>query len=80
MRTPEKAKSNTSIKAPLKGKGSLEVRLPIKKIYCTKCQRLIKGKIQNSGGTTQVICPKCSQSLRTWNHILWRSVELGAGK
>jgi RNase P subunit RPR2 len=78
MRPPVKEKSSHGIEAPLKVKAGPLIRLPIKKSYCTKCQRLVKGQIQGSGRATQVICPKCSQSLWFWKSISWRSAGKGA--
>jgi hypothetical protein len=63
MRPTENAKSNIEIKAPVKMEAGPLVRLPIKKTYCTKCQKLVKGQIQGSGHATLIKCPKCSQQL-----------------
>jgi hypothetical protein len=53
-------------------KGGPQMREPIKKIYCTKCQRLVKGQMQKSGTTTQVVCPRCAQHLWVWEAVCWR--------
>jgi hypothetical protein len=62
-------------KAPSKEKSGLLVRLPIKKTYCTKCQKLVKGKAQISGDSTKINCPKCGRGLWSWNCISWKSAE-----
>jgi hypothetical protein len=63
MRPTEKAKSNIEAKAPVKMEAGPLVRLPIKKTYCSKCQKLVKGQIQGSSSATLINCPKCSQRL-----------------
>ncbi len=73
MRTRITEKHHVEMKAPSKEKGGLLIRLPIKKIYCSKCQKLVKGKAQNSGNNTQINCPRCSYNLWSWSHTSWRS-------
>jgi RNase P subunit RPR2 len=75
MRTPVNAKNSVEIKAPSKEKVGPLIMLPIKKIYCTKCKSLVKGRIQGSGSATQVACPKCIQNLWVWESTSWRSVD-----
>jgi RNase P subunit RPR2 len=72
LRTPLAEKNNVEIKAPAKQKGGLLIRLPIKKTYCTKCQKLVRGKAQNSGNRTEINCPKCGRNLWSWSHLSWR--------
>jgi RNase P subunit RPR2 len=75
MRTPVNVKKGIEMKAPLKEKVGPLIMLPIKKIYCTKCKILVKGRIQSSGSVVQVTCPKCIQNLRVWASTSWRSVN-----
>lgn len=63
--------SHNATKLPSKLEGGVLKRLPIKKIYCTKCKQLVKGQIQSSDGTQQIICPICSQHLRVWRNTSW---------
>jgi hypothetical protein len=77
MRPSENIKNNYATKAPAKIKESPLRRLPIKKTYCTKCQMLVKGQLQGSGNTVQIICPRCSQGLWFWNRISWRNARSG---
>jgi hypothetical protein len=58
-------------------KGGVLNRLPIKKIYCTKCKQLVKAQIQSSDGTKQIICPICSQHLRVWKNTSWIGLKSG---
>jgi hypothetical protein len=63
--------SHNSTKSATGVEGGVLKRLPIKKIYCTKCKQLVKGQIQSSDGTQQIICPVCSQHLRVWKNTSW---------
>jgi RNase P subunit RPR2 len=78
MRASLNETNSSRPKAPVKTKTGTLIRLPIKKIYCTKCQQLVKGQTQNSGNTTQIICPRCSQTLWFWKSISWRRTGNGA--
>jgi RNase P subunit RPR2 len=73
MRTQENVKSNYVTKATSTTKVGPTIMMPIKKIYCAKCQRLIKGQIKGSRNTSQIICPRCNQILWSWKSISWRS-------
>ena len=46
--------------------------LPIKKVYCNKCKRLVRGQEQSAGGSTGIICPKCNQKLWVHENTRWR--------
>jgi hypothetical protein len=74
MRSQQGSKNTmgAALKSTPKLKLSPMVRPPIKKIYCTKCQKLVKGTMHGSGKTTQVKCPKCAQNLWGWNVTAWR--------
>jgi hypothetical protein len=74
MRQTDNTKSSYPTKASAKAKCGTLKRVPVKKIYCTKCQKLVKGQIQSSGATTRVICPRCTQHLRVWKVTSWKSV------
>jgi len=74
MRTPIHAKNAELSKKNIKGEGGLLIRLPIKKIYCVNCHKLVKGQIQNTGSDSQLNCPKCDKKLRVWNGSSWKSV------
>jgi RNase P subunit RPR2 len=71
-KAPEKAKTSE------KAKGGMVNRLPVKKIYCNRCHKLIKGQMQITGNITRIICPKCNQSLWTWNSLFWKSAKSGS--
>jgi len=46
--------------------------LPIKKVYCNKCKRLVRGKKQSSDDTTLMICPRCNQHLWVYERTTWK--------
>jgi RNase P subunit RPR2 len=73
MRTSDNFKSNYVTKAIPKVKEGPLIRLPIKKMYCNKCQRLVKGQIQSTNNTAQITCPRCGQNLCHWDTTSWRS-------
>ncbi|MBN1190281.1 MAG: hypothetical protein JXA46_11055 [Dehalococcoidales bacterium] len=75
MRAPLNEKNNIAMKAPSKEKSGLLIRLPIKKIYCAKCQKLVRGKAQIPGNGAKIDCPRCGQNLWSWSRTSWR----GAG-
>ena len=73
MRTPENVNRQDSIEKTLTEKSRELIRPPLKKIYCSKCQRLVRGQLQGSNGSTQISCPRCGQRLWFWGSISWRS-------
>jgi|WetSurMetagenome_2_1015567.scaffolds.fasta_scaffold458302_1 RNase P subunit RPR2 len=73
-----KSRNTIEKKTPEKAKGGTLKRLPVKKIYCNRCHKLIKGQMQISGNTTRIICPKCNQSLWNWNNLIWTSAKNGS--
>ena len=73
MRPHENVKTNNINKTDFTGKSGPLIRLPIKKTYCPKCQRLTRGQPQGSKSTLQIICPRCSQPLWYWKSTAWRS-------
>ncbi len=79
MRTRITEKNNIEAKAPAKEKGGLLKRLPIKKVYCAKCQKLVKGKAQISSNSTQINCPRCGQNLWSWSLISWKGEKCEVG-
>jgi hypothetical protein len=72
-----KVMGNNGTKSASRIEGGVLKRLPIKKIYCTKCKQLVKGQIQSSDGTQQIICPICSQHLREWKDTSWIGARSG---
>ena len=73
MNQPERAKTSVRKKAPAAMKAGTQKRQPIKKTFCSKCCKLVKGQIQESKSGLQVSCPKCSQRLWFWENTSWRS-------
>ena len=76
MRAPNDKKPMVT-KAPKAIQGGPLVRLPSKKLFCPKCLRLVKGKVQNSGVNTQLSCPRCATRLRVWTITSWKSAAPG---
>ena len=68
-------KSSNGTKKPSKLEGGILKRLPIKKIYCTKCKKLVKGQLQISGDTQRIICPICNQQIWVWKNTSWTSAR-----
>lgn len=77
MIKPTIAKSSAETKSQSKNEGGILKRLPIKKMYCTKCKKLVKGQIQNSGDTKRIICPMCNLNLWVWGNTSWISAKSG---
>jgi RNase P subunit RPR2 len=75
MKLAADVKSSNGTKAPSKVEGGDLKRLPIKKVYCTKCKKLVKGQVQISGDTKRIICPICSLHLRVWKSTAWTSIK-----
>ena len=73
MRQSENAKSNYAPKAFSTVQIGMRIRLPTKKIYCSKCQELVRGQMEGAGDTTKVSCPKCLQRLWYRGSLSWRS-------
>jgi hypothetical protein len=75
MKPAANIKSSNGTKSSSEVEGGVLKRLPIKKIYCTKCKKLIKGKIQTSADIKQIICPICNLHLRVWKSTAWTSLK-----
>jgi hypothetical protein len=45
------------------------VNLTIKKVYCSKCQKLRRIKLQQANGKKQFVCMAC-------NHMIWQKENL----
>jgi hypothetical protein len=71
MITKPGMKSSNGHKAPSRQEGGVAKRLPIKKMYCTKCKKLITGKIVTAGTAASIDCPICSLHLRVWKDLFW---------
>lgn len=45
----------------------------IQKVYCPKCQKLVRGQEQkNNEHHLELVCPKCNRVLLTRNSSVWR--------
>jgi len=55
------------------------MKLCIKKIYCSSCRRLVKGREQQmENRDIQVLCSRCGRLLYVWNGVTWRYIPEGA--
>lgn len=68
-------KSSSGVKSPSKVEGGILKRLPIKKMYCTKCKKLVKGQMQNTGDARRINCPSCGLHLWVWRDTSWASAK-----
>ena len=50
------------------------MKVCVKKIYCSACQRLVNCYEQATNGTIHVLCRRCGKLLRVWNGVRWLSV------
>ncbi len=73
-----KNRSRIETKKPEKSKSGTLIRLPVKKTFCSHCKKLIKGQTQVSGNITRINCPVCNQNLWAWDSLSWKSVKNGA--
>jgi len=48
------------------------MKLCIKKIYCPKCRKAVKGVEPPYNGPYRVLCSKCGRSICISNGIYWR--------
>jgi predicted RNA-binding Zn-ribbon protein involved in translation (DUF1610 family) len=51
------------------------MKLNARKTYCRKCQRLVTAKEQPAAGNTQLLCPRCGETLWTWNGLRWHHIQ-----
>ena len=52
---------------------TLELNLPVKRIYCPSCHRLVRGQGKKSNGTTQILCSICNKLIWVWNGLNWQA-------
>jgi hypothetical protein len=69
------AKGGYAPKTSSKAERGVQKRRPVKKMYCTKCKRLVKGQMQSQGVGKRIICPLCGLHLWVWNRTSWACVK-----
>jgi RNase P subunit RPR2 len=74
MRNQETTKTNYVPKATTTTQIGQVIRLPIKRIFCSECRKLVRGLAQGTGDSTQVSCPKCHKRLWFRGNVAWRSL------
>jgi hypothetical protein len=48
------------------------VKLAVKKVYCSKCQKLMRVKLQQTGGKSQFSCIKCDSVIWQKEGFNWK--------
>ena len=56
----------------------MEVKLCVKKIYCPKCQRLVKCQEQTTNNTLRILCSRCGSPIWVKDGVTWKYVKAGA--
>ncbi len=46
-----------------------------KKVFCSVCQKLVKGQEQKTETTTQIICPKCKKTVYIRDGFSWKYLK-----
>ncbi len=54
------------------------IKIDLKKVYCPRCRRLVRGQVKPVAGGTEVNCPRCGQLLWAWNGIHWKQPRVEA--
>jgi RNase P subunit RPR2 len=50
------------------------MKILVKKVFCSACHRLVRGKEQKSNGNMDINCSICGKLIRVWNKLNWRTV------
>jgi hypothetical protein len=48
------------------------MKLAIKKVYCSNCQKLIKPREERQNGTTKFVCPVCKNPIWSKDKFEWK--------
>ena len=48
------------------------MKICTKRIYCSNCRRLVKGREQGDSEKLQVSCSRCGKPIYVWDGITWR--------
>lgn len=51
------------------------MKILVKRLHCSKCQRLVRGTEKKASGTAQIVCSRCGKVLRTAVISGWRPVK-----
>ena len=46
-----------------------------KKVYCSNCLKLVKGKEQKTESLLKVVCPKCEKPVYVKDGFYWRYIK-----
>jgi len=51
------------------------MKIPVKKVRCPKCERLVRVREQAHDGGIQLSCIRCNQIIWSWDGIKWHQVR-----
>jgi Zn finger protein HypA/HybF involved in hydrogenase expression len=51
------------------------MKIAPKKVYCSNCKKLVKGKEQKTDSTVRIICPKCNKPVWVREGFSWRYIK-----
>ncbi len=46
-----------------------------KKVYCSNCQKLVKGEEQKTDATIRIVCPQCKKPVYLKDGFNWRYIK-----
>jgi phage FluMu protein Com len=51
------------------------LKVAARKVYCSHCQKLVKGEAQKTESTVRVICPQCKKPVYVKEGFFWRYIK-----
>ncbi|MCH8088297.1 MAG: hypothetical protein IIC81_10700 [Chloroflexi bacterium] len=45
-----------------------------KKIYCTRCKKLVRSSQQKESETTTILCRSCGTAIYSWDGVSWKYI------
>ena len=55
--------------------GMSSVKLVVKKVYCTKCQKLVMPNQEQEKTDLRLLCPRCQGVIYTRGFFTWRRAQ-----
>ena len=52
----------------------LSMDLLSKKIYCTRCKKLVRSSKQSESETTTILCRSCGTAIYSWDGVSWKYI------
>ncbi len=50
------------------------MKINVKRVYCDKCKKLVRGIEKEAGGQIQISCSKCGKALRSQEGAAWKGL------